>query len=481
MNDESNPTDLAERSDADASSPDYELRVSDDRQSASLRIHARGRSSRLEVRSVLRELERDHHLREVDEDALVHAITAATLAEPGDELPEVVVARGRPPERGHDGELVWLGEFFESHAITLPDGSVDHYHHTRRSVYEGQPLLEIRPPTPGRPGVDVLGEELPAPAGQPATLQLQEGARFAPDRDDLVIASRGGTVEFSDGRLGVSELLEVEDVDYGVGSIDFDGSVRVLGNVAARFGVRGGASVSITGTVENVEVESDGRVQIEGAVMGRGEALLVSGGDMLLASARETEIQCGGRLVVQHELLGCEGEVQEDLVLEKGRLVGGHWRVGAQVLLSELGSREEVRTRIDLGESAESSRALRRLHRARQRSYERLQEFSRRHAYDLRQAEKSGTKEPGLESIARRLAALRAEARRARRRELVARRRLRRRRMQSRLLIHGTVFPGVRLAFARGQKVFDVQEEIQGPVTILYDEESDEIQVLRRR
>ncbi len=457
----------------------FRVEISPDGMEALLFVEVRGRDRRLQVRDVVRALREDYELVSVDDEKVTEAIAVAALAEEGEALPGICVARGMEAVEGEDGSLVWLGEFFESRAIVLPDGSVDHYHHTRSSVYEGQPLVELRPPTEGTPGRDVRGKPRPAVAGRPVTLVLDAGVAEDPDHPEIIVATRGGQVEFDHDHLGVSELLRVQEVDYSVGSIDFDGSVEVQGNVGAQFEVRGGASVKILGSVDNAEIESDRQVEILGPVLGRGEARISSGADMLLASAREAEIHCGGKLVVQGELVWCEGEVFEDLCVERGRIVGGEWKVGGKIIAAEVGSRKEVTTRIRLGESEDRARALRQLYRVRRKALEELQSFARHHAANLQRSDGGPHAPAEREQLLKRQAALRAVARRARRREMVARKRLQRRRRASQLLVTGTLHPGVEVHFVDHDLVHRITEALSGPVRVGLDSEGHEVEVVR--
>jgi len=457
----------------------YRVEVSDDAMEATLYIEVRGREHLLELSGLVHELMSVHELCGVLEPAVEEAIALAANAEESGALPGVCVARGVAPITGDDGTLEWLGEFFETRALNLPDGSVDHYHHTRCSVYEGQPLAQLHPPTNGTEGLDVFGHEIASSPGKPFALRLDAGAERHSSDENLLVASRGGQVEFDQGRLGVSELRIVKEVDYSVASIDFDGSVEVQGDVGARFEVRGGASVLIHGSVENAEVDSDRQVEIRGPVLGHGEALLVSGSDMLLLSARETEIHCGGQLVVQRELLWCQLEVYGDLCIEHGRLVGGETRLGGKLVVDELGSREEAQTRIELGDMGHNARALRRLKRARKRAYESLAEFHRHHGANLARSN-GGPYEPSeRESLLKRQSALRAVARRARRRELVLRRRLLRQRQDSCLMVSGRVHAGVEVRYPQQKLVHTVGEELVGPLRIGLDEDSQQIVITK--
>ena len=408
----------------------------------------------------------DHRLVDVDVDALECALDAAL--DEDEEPTSVVVARGRAPVAGENGHLEWLGDFFESRAIRLPDGAVDHYHHTKVSVYEGQPILKVHPPTAGTPGTDVTGRRIAADPGAPAPLDCDETVRRHEHDDDLVCAARPGMVEYYHEKLTIAELQVVDQVDFSTGSIDFEGAVQVRGTVMPKFSVVGTGAVIIGGTVENARVESGKNITIEKGVMGRGDAIIVCAGDLSLGFAREATIECGGRLEARREILWCEGRVQGDLLIEGGRIIGGRWVVGGSIAADEIGSREEVSTFLTLGHAAEAHRELRTLTRARKKYQEQLRDLRRRYGPLLSGA--FGALDAGERAVVeQRMLLYERRANRSRKREFLLRKRLNGQRRASFVWVKSRIFAGTRLSLNGGQCLHEVTEDLPGPVCVRYD------------
>ena len=442
--------------------------VSEDRMTAKLTLPPLRGAPTLEADAVVEFLKDEHRLVDVDADAVAEALNEASHLE--SEPTTVVVAVGTEPVDGVNGELEWLGDFFESRAIRLPNGAVDHYHHTKVSVYEGQPILCVHPPSKGTPGRDVHGATIKANPGVPATVEYDETVKRDPRDPNLVCAARSGMVEYYRGKITVSEVQIVEAVDFSTGSIDFEGAVQVRNSVAPKFSVIGTGAVIIGGTVENARIESKKKVTIEKGVMGKGDAVVVSAGDMSLGYARETAIHCGGRLDARRELLWCEGEVHGDMLVDTGRIVGGHWRVGGRVVADEVGSREEVTTIVTLGEAPEQNRALKVLTRDRKKYQEQLEDFRRK--YDPLLSGRIGRLDPKERAaLEQRKFLIERQASRARKREYILRKRLNVQRRASFLWVKTMIFAGTRLRLDGGKYVHEFKEHQPGPVSVRYDAE----------
>ena len=442
------------------------VQISEDRMTATLTLPPLMGAPTPDPSAIVEYLRDEHRLVDVDKDAVDQAVIEATGSE--SKATAVVVARGAEAVPGEDGRLEWLGDFFESRALKMPDGRVDHYHHTKVSVCEGQPILKIHPPSRGQPGTDVVGNTVKAHPGSEAEIELDETVRRDERDASLVCAARPGMVEFYRGKVLVSEVLIVDEVDFSSGSIDFEGAVQVRNSVAPKFTVAGSGTVIIGGPVENARVESKKSITIDKGVMGKGDAVVTCAGDLSIGFARETAIHCGGRLDARRELLWCEGEVHGDLMAETGRIVGGHWRAGGRVVADEVGSREEVTTIITLGEAPEQNRALKLLTRDRKKYQEQLVEFRRKYLPMIQgRLGRIGAKE--REALEQRLFLYQRQASRSRKREYVLRKKLNIQRRASFLWVKTMIFASTRLRMNGGKHVHEFKEEQPGPVCVRYD------------
>jgi len=457
--------------DASSSAPDplaagLAVKISDDGLKAELTLPSLHGASRPDVDAIIDELKTEHKIAAPDVGAVEYAIEQALASE--SRPVTATIAEGQAPVKGEDGAIEWLGDFFESQAIRMPDGSVDHYHHTKVSVYEGQPLVQIHPPTSGHSGRTVRGKPIKPASGTPVELEFDETIKREERNPNILCAAHSGMVECYRGKVTVSNVQIVEAVDFSTGSIDFEGAVQVRNGVAPKFSVVGSGAVIIGGPVENARVESRKSVTIEKGVLGKGDAVVICPGDMSIGFAREATIQCGGRLVARRELLWCEGEVHGDMLVDTGRIVGGHWRCGGRVVADEIGSREEVTTILTLGEAPEQNRALKVLTRDRKKYHEQIAEFRRKYGPLL--SGRIGQIDPKeREQLEQRLELYQRQASRSRKREYILRKRLNIQRRASFVWVKTKIFGGTRLRMNGGQFVHEFTEEQPGPVCVRFD------------
>lgn len=452
--------------------PEYEITVAPGNLEAFVTFLPFSRKKLPPLREVVRVLIADQKLVFVDEkavsDALADGAGAIDAAKPRR------IATGDAAVDGEDGSIEWLGEFFESRVVQLPDGSVDHYRRTQIDVYEGQQLLRIHPPTKGHAGVDVFGNKIKPKPGKEVPLRYDAYARRDASDPNVLVAARPGTVEYTRGVLKIDDVKVVENVDYSVGSIDFEGSVHVRKDIDAKFEIYAGGSVIVGGLVENALIESRNRIQIDGGMLGRDEGRLKCDGDIILGYARQTQIDTEMNLIVRKELLSCKGEVHGDLFIESGRLVGGTWKVGGNVILDELGSREEIQTHVLLGEAGERNAELTKITRERRRAHDRLRDFRRKFGPMLR-GDIGNIDEEQKRKHADRLEAMVGEAAECRAQEFELRRVLGIQRRNSLVWARKGIHPGVRVHLNGGRAVFEAKEFIPGPVNVRYDPSTGQV------
>ena len=90
-----------------------------------------------------------------------------------------------------------------------------------------------------------------------------------------------GHVSLVEGKVFVSDVYEVENVDLSTGNIDFEGSVQVKGNVSSNFVIRAGGNVIISGVVEGAYIEAGGNIIIARGMNGMTKGILKAGGNIV--------------------------------------------------------------------------------------------------------------------------------------------------------------------------------------------------------
>jgi len=131
------------------------------------------------------------------------------------------------------------------------------------SVEPGELLAEVIRGEEGKPGMSVLGKEIPQKKGKRLRLKAGRGARVSDD-GMKAYSSIMGRPTVRDTLVSVSEVHEVNsDVDISTGNIEFSGDIVVRGNVKEGMKIKAGGRVSIFGSVTGGEIWAGGDVIVQ--------------------------------------------------------------------------------------------------------------------------------------------------------------------------------------------------------------------------
>ncbi len=286
----------------------------------------------------------------------------------GDIIP---LAEGVEPQAGVDGRFEWAVEVGGRAGRILEDGSIDL--RDRRLIAVVQPgdlLGRLYPVSPGAPGRNALGVEIPAP--DLVEYEVVPDSRVeARGEDDDVVAYyarvEGGVSSTEEERrkrgkltkrlrLGLYAVSEIEgDVDYTTGHIDFSGDVIIKGSVKPLFRVRATGSVTIEGSVEpGAEIHAGHDIVLSGGAIGSGTRLQ-AGGSVQVKFLQQAIVQAGADVEVASYLFEASVRaVGSIVVVGKGdgggrAIVGGLIWAGGNIETPSLGSPSNPRMRIVVG------------------------------------------------------------------------------------------------------------------------------------
>lgn len=205
---------------------------------------------------------------ELQRAGVVHGIDPERLEQaiqtPGD---EVVVAVGTDPMPGRNGYLEELVDFAELR---------------RTGVLADTPLLRRVRKRDGVPGRDVTGRELTVPPARDARIRAGEGVSV--DEHGIIATATvdGAPYLDSEGHVEVRHELVLPVVDTVSGDIEFNGSVRVEGDVGEGRRVKARDELTVEGNVDRAFLESGSSMRIAGSVM---SSVLRVGGERATAAA----------------------------------------------------------------------------------------------------------------------------------------------------------------------------------------------------
>ena len=285
----------------------------------------------------------------------------------------LTIARGKPPQAGEDSCFIPLIELPEQADTPQEDedGIVDfragHYYMT---VSEGTPLLERKPPTPGKVGIDIHGQILSAQPGQNIGFaKAMEGTTLDADDPNRVIAARGGHPVFIEHGVRVDDTLTFDQIDLASGHVEFDGSVLVKGDIHPDMKVEVSGDLVVKGVIERAQVQVGNNLIVTGGILGdaqtdtqdtdnevaqqKYECTVSAGGRIEARYANIAQLAATGNIYLREYAFNCDLHSQASIYLGqkggKGNLVGGRCIARHEIIARILGNQAYQKTVAQVG------------------------------------------------------------------------------------------------------------------------------------
>ncbi len=325
--------------------------VSEDRQTMTLDVYPKDCFGEPLTDDMLRETIPDSCQR-LDNDALDGAVAEA--AKKDGIVKDVPIGSGKLPQDGRAGELKLSFDEARSVGAVKDDGTLDFRERGGTAcVGEGDEIAVALPSSKGRPGFDVLGEELPAEDGEPVSVKVGKGVSSAEGENGVISfkADSPGMVVFSDNTLSISDVVEINsDVDLASGNVRVDkGSVLIKGTVTTGASVAAEEHVVVDVVVENSTITAGGDVTVGGGVLMEEGGLIKAGGNVQAKFMRNATVRAGGDVIVEVDFVNCDIQAGGRIIAEsdKGVLNGGEY-VCAGMDVAEVGSDTGAKTAVTL-------------------------------------------------------------------------------------------------------------------------------------
>uniref|UniRef100_A0A831XKI6 DUF342 domain-containing protein n=1 Tax=Geobacter metallireducens TaxID=28232 RepID=A0A831XKI6_GEOME len=297
---------------------------------------------------------------------LVPEIEAAVAA---GEASDRLIARGIPHVPGTDAELVSLIPQRHDRRPEPLDSDIVDYRNRGDivSVRAGEPLMRRIPPVPGKPGVNLMGKEVPPPPTKDIQFAPNlAGTAIAPDDPDLLVAAIDGQPVLVANGAVVEPVITMKTVDLSTGNISFKGSIDIAGDVAIGMTVRATGDITIGGVVEGATVEAEGNIVVKGGIIGQGEvrdgkgnlgheaARIRARGNVEALFVENAHVDAGGMIQIegfamQSELVAGTRVVVGQEGSAKGHIIGGSCQAVSRVQAVTLGSHAGVHTAVSVG------------------------------------------------------------------------------------------------------------------------------------
>lgn len=276
---------------------------------------------------------------------------------------DIVVAKGKPPRHGTDARIEY---YFETDLHAKPtlreDGSVDFFHlNALNHCKKGDVLARLFPGDPGEYGVNIRNEKIKPRNIKQAALKYGRNIAISADRQVLT-TEVDGHVSLVDGKVFVSNVLEVENVDNATGNIEYDGNVTVNGNVCTNFSVVAKGNIEVRGVVEGAYLEAEGNIIIARGMNGMAKGTLKAGGNVIAKFIENSKVRAGG-YVSTESILHSEVTAGTEITVSgrRGFITGGKVCAANLIQVKTLGSSMGADTLVEVGVDPNSKQRIQEL------------------------------------------------------------------------------------------------------------------------
>lgn len=264
---------------------------------------------------------------------------------------DFVIARGKAPIQGCDARIEY---YFETNPRIKPtlleDGSVDFFHlNTLVQCQKGQILARLYPAQMGEAGYAVHGDIIKPREVKRASLKYGKNI-LIDDQKTVLTSDVDGHVTLVNDMVCVSDVYEVTNVDNTSGDIEYEGSVKIKGNITTNFNVKAKGNILIDGVVEGARVEAGGDIIIARGMNGMNKGQLIAGGNVISKFLENCTVKAGG-YVETESILHCNIASKNEVILtgRKAFITGGRVSATNKVSLKTLGSPLGADTIVEVG------------------------------------------------------------------------------------------------------------------------------------
>lgn len=303
------------------------------------------------------QMPKNEFMRELSSRGIINGIDEQTIDEflkNRQYCTDVIVARGNAPIQGSDATIEY---FFNTnpriHPTLNEDGTVDFFNlNTISHCKKGDLLAKLTPAVHGKPGANVKGEIIRPRDVRSAILKFGHNITANADKTEIY-SDVNGHVSFYDGKVFVSNVFEVENVDNSVGNIEYDGSVRINGNVCENFTVKAKGSIEVRGIVEGAHLEAGENIVIVRGMKGMHKGVLKAGGNIVSNFIENSTVSAEGNIDTEsiiHSTVVSGADIR--VTGKRGNISGGKVCASNSISVKNLGSQMGADTVVEVGVDA---------------------------------------------------------------------------------------------------------------------------------
>jgi len=341
-----------------------DIEFSDDEMKAYAAITAPYSGKFVDIADILVVLSQHNLTQSIHEDGLDEFITAANAAEAGTKT-RFHILSGTLPIDGQDSRFELLVDTMEQRTLTPKKGS-----HGKVDMHELGDILTVKldtelirrhPPTPGTPGMTVLGEPIAPISGQLHNFVIGDGTVISSADPDLLVAARVGIPRPFDTGVTIDDVLVIDNVDVGFGNVRFEGSVLISGDVCEGLKVFSNGNITVGGAVNSATLDATGNITVANGIVGKKDkssdheftCSIKAGGCVNARFIQYCDISSGEDVIaathILHSTVQAGGNVTvTNATGTKGTLSGGSVLAGQKISAVELGGNSGNKTTLTI-------------------------------------------------------------------------------------------------------------------------------------
>ena len=254
---------------------------------------------------------------------------------------DFLVAQGAAPEESIDAEIDYkfiLDKTFKP-AVT-DEGNIDFRQlNLLNHVAKDDVLAVLTPEKQGAPGTTVIGT--PIQAKKAVKKKLKTGKNVILSEDGLIASAECyGHVTLENDKLVVHNVYSISgDVGPTTGSIDFDGTVTVSGDVLAGYTIKATDDIVISGVVESTSLKSGGNIIVANGIHGGAKAEIIAEKNITVKFIQEAVVKAGGSVYAGSVIYGTVSARDSVYVTsDKGLVRGSELRARTVIAVKNVGT-----------------------------------------------------------------------------------------------------------------------------------------------
>jgi hypothetical protein len=263
----------------------------------------------------------------------------------------ILVAKGQEMIEGKDG-------YVEYYINELPPVNIDESGKADfrniekyKTVEKGKVLAKIYPRIVGKDGINIFGDITKTQEVMDAKLSAGENVTFNPLNGQYT-SNVTGIYQKSKNTVSVSETLLVKgNVGLESGNLNYDGVIKIGGNVERGAEVTATGDIFVNGLIESGKIRSSGSLHVQGGINTKHDDCLYIKQNINTTYIEHSNIQCDGDINVVSSIINSNitssGNIRT--IKEGSKIVGGELMALDHIYTDNLGNVNETPTNVQVG------------------------------------------------------------------------------------------------------------------------------------